>query len=518
MKYVVAPGVIRGRIETAAARRWLGAVAIKRVRFHYFGPVRLEDLVLTDEQGRRWAEADEVEVLLRGWLAFNPLPCHVEANQVRINACLDNGRLAPPLNGGGGADVDHGRDARAAGAAPLPARLTNVAIQNLRATVSDGARSLTVLGGSAVLVECRHDYYEVMVNEKTDAVWRELSVGGRIRRADGDCALHVEARRVFAPAEGAFLIRLWNGPAQWSAGGLLEVNGTVAGPPPRPAELTARGTARFADWSVRSGQRAIVKHFGMRVRAQGRRYEAMDLACTVYDGRAQGTLWAAVNPGPLAFGGDLTADGVSMKELTVEIGAGEKVSQGTASGRLEFAMRGGVDSLRGRGTLLFDDTSLSMFPLSSKILEGMGFGVVDPLQASDMACVFSLSGPRATIDAGRFVNALAAIETQPGGTVNAETGEVDLHVLAVSRRAGIEDVARKMPLAQLLVQLKKDLLRLHVKGCCWDPPSTLITREPVKDVSEDTLNFMKDAIGLPGASGGDIFGGVGGLPEASPAK
>ncbi|MBE0535263.1 MAG: hypothetical protein IH624_06290 [Phycisphaerae bacterium] len=479
VKYGIAPAVIRDRIEKAAARRWSGAVTLGRVNYRYFGPTRIEGVVLTDQQGRRWAQADVVDVLVRGRPALSSQPTHVVAHHVRIDAHLDHGSLTPPLeNAPRAAESEHMKD---------------VTIRHLQAAVTDGNRSVMISDGSAVAVRFSPTHYHVLLTEKTRAVWRKLSVGGSVQRASGHCDLHVEADRTFTPEEGAFLIGLLDGPAEWKAGGRLEVNATVSGLAGHPAQLKAEGMARLTNGSVHAGHRAIVSDLRMLLRAADGRIDAEDIACSIYQGRAAGRLFAATDAeGRTALGGVLKVGGVAMQELAVEMGAADKGLQGTASGRLEFTLDdASIEGLRGKGVLLFDKTSLRMFPLNQKILQAMGFDTVDPLQASDVACTFSLSGPCATLAGARFVSAAGAIETQPGGIMNAETGEVDLHVIAAP--AGVVgDATRQIPAA---LGPNEDMLRLHVKGFYWDPPSRLITRTPIGEVSEATMDFIRGAIG-----------------------
>jgi hypothetical protein len=493
VKYTIAPAIIRHRIKTTAKDHWKGPVAVEGVHFSFLGPTRLERLVLADWQGRRWVEADAVTVLSRGG--------RFEANHVTINAHVDGRRMSMPLKAVdrstgavrrriGSADPGRTDSGSTAGDKTASDRPTfkNLVVHNLEVSAWDGGQPLKILDRAAAAIVRRRDYYEVLVFEKSDAAWQQLSIGGRINANDGRTALHVGARRFIKPEEGAFFVRLWNWPGEWTAGGQLEISGTLSGDIQQPAKWTMDGTARLTDWSIHAGRHSAISDLDMLIRMQGRRYEVHDFACTVYDGRLQGTLWAVTEPEGLRLGGEVSGDGLSAREIAVEMGAQDRISRGAASGRVQFAMNGGLETLHGRAVLLFRETSLSMFPLSMKIMVGMGLDVSDPHQAADMACAFDFVGTSGTIRQGRFVNSAAAMETQAGGSLNVATGQVDLRVVAVPLEPAVDEATAAPS------EVKEKVQCLHVAGSYWDPPSKLITRESAGDVSAETIDFLQDTI------------------------
>ena len=59
---------------------------------------------------------------------------------------------------------------------------------------------------------------------------------------------------------------------------------------------------------------------------------------------------------------------------------------------------------------------------------------------------------------------------------------------------------RKLPFAELFGKLKDKLTRLKVKGKWSDPASKLVTKEPLADIKEATVGFIRDVVD----SGGQI--------------
>ncbi len=509
IKYIVAPAAVRRRVETYVKEQWDGALAINSVRFRYFRPVRLEGIVLSDLNGRDWVKADRIMLMSGVRHVLNSQPGRMEADHVTINLYLDEGRLSPPLNNGsdqklqlhvgddqdeqqalhsnGGENAYRGLDQDETSGTWDDIHINEIVVHDLKASLWDGDRAVRLLGAAALATEYRHDHLGVIVAEKTGSVWEKLWVGGHIRASDGSSALYVEARRTVAPEEGALLISILGGPDECEAGGLLEMYGTVSGPVSRPAELMVDGKADLAGWSVGAGGHAIVKDLNTCIGVQGRRYEVRDLGCTVWNGCLSGSLWATIDPaGPsgIAFGASLKGKNISVKEVAAGIGAEGRALQGTASGRVNFVMQDNIEDLRGTAVLLFEDTSLSMFPLTAKIIGAMGLPTDDPLAPSLMACAFDFAGAAATIERARFVNSQVAVETQPGGTLNAATGEVDLDVLAAPVQSGYR--ADEQPAG-----LENDLLRLRIRGNYWDAASDLISREPAGDIGAETRSFLK---------------------------
>jgi hypothetical protein len=86
---------------------------------------------------------------------------------------------------------------------------------------------------------------------------------------------------------------------------------------------------------------------------------------------------------------------------------------------------------------------------------------------------------------------------EPGGKVDLKSGQLDFYVVAVPIKE-IDDLIKRIPVADLFVNLKDRLSRLHVKGHWSEPAAKLITKEPLKDIKEGTIDFLTGTVKTEG--------------------
>jgi len=93
----IIPAVIRTQIQAQLAEHWDGRVEVDRIEFHYFGPIRVHGLSLTDRSEREWLRVGRVEVELGDWPGLSPHVRAVRVSQVAVVAHFVNGACAPPI-------------------------------------------------------------------------------------------------------------------------------------------------------------------------------------------------------------------------------------------------------------------------------------------------------------------------------------------------------------------------------------------------------------------------------------
>ena len=74
---------------------------------------------------------------------------------------------------------------------------------------------------------------------------------------------------------------------------------------------------------------------------------------------------------------------------------------------------------------------------------------------------------------------------------------MDFYVVAVPIKE-VDDLIKRIPVAELFVNLKDKLSRLHVKGHWSEPAAKLITKELLKDLKEGTIDFLKGTVKTEG--------------------
>jgi len=195
---------------------------------------------------------------------------------------------------------------------------------------------------------------------------------------------------------------------------------------------------------------------------------------------------------PAEYDGKFATDALDLVSLMQTLGLPRERARGQLTLDYRFAYRGG-DGLRGNGMFLIDDADLLHVPIITHILERIKLPVGQGLSKSDAGGVFSNKGAVVTFREARLANAVSAMETEPGGAVNLQTEHLDFYVIVVPIE-GARKLLKSIPIINLFVHLRDRLTRVHVEGRWSDPPATLIRVEPVKDVRDATLGFLRDMV------------------------
>jgi len=227
---------------------------------------------------------------------------------------------------------------------------------------------------------------------------------------------------------------------------------------------------------------------------QNRRFDFETFKGIACNGEINGSLYIEAKPNqPIEFSGQFFGQKMSLMDLTSVLGGpGRKATKGSVTLHYNFATNGSdLQSLRGDGQILLDDADMTIFPVIPYIFRTMGLAKLDPLKMSDAECTFSMTGPVVKIKSAHVANPFGAVEAEPGGTINLETGHVEMYVMAVPLRQ-IDILARRIPFVDIFFNLKDKLTRFYIRGYWSAPPTMLITKTPVEDIKEGTIGFLKD--------------------------
>jgi hypothetical protein len=236
----------------------------------------------------------------------------------------------------------------------------------------------------------------------------------------------------------------------------------------------------------------------------------------------------AVSALPSAFDESLTysaqaaARDANVPELFRLLGIAGDLRKGTAAGHVNLQGRGtDPNALRGRGQIRIAKADLHLLPGFRSLVTSLG-GDVDAITGgNDVDADFTIRGRRVVFARGRMGNNVTAVKVDPGGWVDWHAGTMDLFVIGAVLR-DVEDVLRRIPViglgVSLLGGLKDRVIGVRVAGRWSDPPSKLIRKEPVSDVTAGTAQFFHDVLGAGGRLGGDALGAVNGLFDAMGAR
>jgi hypothetical protein len=209
---------------------------------------------------------------------------------------------------------------------------------------------------------------------------------------------------------------------------------------------------------------------------------------------------------PTYYQADLTAKNVNFAEFVRVLSGEKRFRSGEMAGR--FDLRGeGTDprDLRGEGAILLRGADLASSGAVGEFFESLAIDLGGLVGGMDLGSQFTVSGPLVQIRQARLVNNVSALDVEPGGTVNLESQQVDLHVV-VAVLNDVKDLFAGLPIPLLNVSatLAHKLSRVHVKGRWSDPPVKLIRKEPIKDIQESTVELLRGAV----SGGGKLTGGL----------
>ena len=493
----IVPGLVRSKLIQRLSQLNESRVHIGAIRAGYTGPLKIHNLQLYEPNGLKWLDAESISATLANWPGRKPTLTDLEIDRLAL-------QLTPArLN-------SLARLLHTVGQRAEPDKKKNLD----RLTVTDAAVAIvsaegysTVYDNLTFIVRRNNDFYSILLNWLGPQTSELLIAKGRVNAETLEADISLSLSHSFRRTETAVLFSTLALP-RLSADGRLTADLKIAGSLKEPAELEQTGTVRFEDWTVLAAQSAICNKLNVAARVQSKAFFIEDLSAAVCGGRLAGSFHAELDRLQLKqFAGRIQAENVNMIELSSVLAGPEmkKATRGTMALNYSFTGIGGdLKSIRGEGAALLDDADVSVLPLIPEVFGFLGLKNYEPLKMSDALAEFDTAGPVATIKSARIANRFAALLIEESGTVNLQTGNVDMHVVAAPLKQ-IDDLFRRLPIINIFVNLKDKLTRLSVKGHWSDPPGKLIKKEPVKDIREGTVGFLKDVAATGGQFGKKVL-------------
>jgi len=227
--------------------------------------------------------------------------------------------------------------------------------------------------------------------------------------------------------------------------------------------------------------------------------------------------------GPIDCQGQLNLLKADVADLSRLLGRPGLVTGGRITLDYKFAKdRTGPDAFTGKGSVLIDNANADRLPVVRAIFASLNLAPDDSASDFDADVRFRSRRSLLTIDAGRFANPLLAVEIEPGGTVDLKTGRIDLYAVAAIL-SDLQTVLTSLPIpfVNLVASVTKKLARLHVVGRWDDRDAIRVTKEPLKDITEGTIDFISGVAGSGGQLGEGLFKSIEGLigqPKEKPPK
>lgn len=264
------PDRIARSLAQAIGEYWDGPVAIDRVEFAFWGPVRAVGVSVHDRQGRQWARASAVRFELAGMASLHPVVKAIAIDSPAVTAHAQDGVVRWPVRAPS--------PERSAGGGPR--------IELDRLTVT-GA-SLAVADGPTVL----HDWQDIHLSlaggqqavvtlEQGNGLGR-LHVIGTLDTTNAQVNAAIKARRQIGPGEGRAVLAL-AGVGGYAAEGTLAAHLAIRGSLAQPKGLRLDGTLDVGPWLVRGPDGQLIGRVEVKTDVTGGRLVFRDLLVEVDD-------------------------------------------------------------------------------------------------------------------------------------------------------------------------------------------------------------------------------------------
>lgn len=495
---LVVPTLVRGRINDALSKYWDGSVRIEEIQIGYAGgPSIVRGVTLYGSGGKQWAHIDSAKLIVKGWPGTAPVLKGIEIDKLLVTAHFTDGRCAPPFKR----------------PFPTPKELKYVDL----GTVNIRETSIEAASGA----ERRFIYQDLRFDGiRDERTWRVALKASSGRNGIFDLAGWVDTdtlrsgwtlaiRRSFDQqneAETAALLAALDVPLLHRLWGTVSAELDYNIKLDDPNSWMCTGTASVTDGAVFVRRGPAFEQLDIKLQFKGRRVELTQLSAAGLGGRAGAFGYIQVEPNRVTCAGHVALRRIDLAELTRLLPQQSPVRSGQLDLNYTFAATGmNISDVTGRGQLFFDDSDMRKIGTLRGIFTFIGLADTERPGRSDVVAVFSTRGPVVTIQRGRLASMFTAIDVERGGQINLQTGQIDMYVIGTPfKTAGGILTHLPIPGMALVTILSQKLFRLHVKGHYSDPPGKLITKEPLKDLQDGTIDFLRYCA----TSGGQLTSGV----------
>ena len=471
-----------------------------------------ENLSICDSNGVEWFGAEKARLAMANWPGRKPTVTQVELDGSKLRATIVDGRtfkIPAWLPKGRATDPNAGSSS-----------FQRLAVRDATISVQDANRPQVVFDKLWVdATRQAGDSYDITAARRGPDDSNAVAVKGLVNLASSQVTLSLKTDYSAGKQETAIAFAAMGMP-QYAVEGRLVADMGLAGHLNKPLELQADGSAKLDGCTLFFKEGMLADKLTATVTFGGRRLDIEQFEAALCSGRVSGYFLADVNEDKRReFRGRILAVNVDFAEFVSVLTAKEqKTTGGKFTASYDFSgRRNGSSVLSGEGLIFCDDADVSVLPAIPQIFASAGLSQYEPLRMSDAEAAFKTSGSVVTVERGHISNRFAAIEFEPGGTIDLRARQIDGYVVAapLSQIAG---AIEGLPIIKIVARMKDKLMRLRVKGNWRDPPGKLITKEPVKDLKESTVGFLQDVVKGGGQFGRGIVDRLGGLFKTNENK
>ncbi len=425
------------------------------------------------------------KVTLTNWWLLRPKLSALEFEQLQLKSHFTQTKhgIAPYIHTG-----------------PRRKKLTRLAlkkldIKNISITTDINSTPQKIFSDLTLSAEKKAGFYNFSLGTISSEPSNTFSIKGSINAETFQTEAGLKIAYKFEKPDMDLLFALFGISSYYQAQGHITADAQLTGSIKSLARIQPNGNVELENWTINSKDGTIIDALSAEIDIKDGRIKTENLSADLCKGRITANLLGQNRkPEPYLLDGSLAIENVDLAELTNALQTQKKFTRGKASANYNFVITGAnTSTLQGNGLITIDDADLAAIPLIKSLFNTIGMTKYNPLQMSDSLVLFSNSASAVKIEKARLTNRLAAIQAEPNGFVDIKSGQVDFYVVA-SPLKDIEELIGHVPFMKLFVELKNKLTRLHIKGNWSDPPTKLITKEPLSDIKEATVEFFSGTV------------------------
>ncbi|MHC4497762.1 MAG: AsmA family protein, partial [Planctomycetota bacterium] len=421
-KFWLIPAVVRARLLSLLDRVWQGTVHIEHIDVDYSGPFRIKGLTLSDAMGRRWLHIPTARLIQTNWPGFKPVITGIDIDQFKVHIFLpDEGSGFPlksvaPKNGPPkGTTLD----------------LRNFSIRDIAITIADPCGQTAILDNLTFSAVRDGSSYNLSLTQTVPKPTEAFYLRGTVDSATSQINLWADVDHTLTEPETVMLFAALSIPLPVVTAGRVDGSLAVACSTKDPNTLKITGAVKLGDWKFKVRDDVVATDGAAELSHDGTRCDFENITAAAYGGQIDGSFYVTLNPGGApTFGGQFQAHNIEFEQLTSALLGPEKTAKGTLMFKYSFTEdTGDLQNLQGQGQLLLNDAQMYVLPLTANIFHALGLEDLTRSRLSDVHAAFHTTGPEVTLDSAHLANRLLAIQTEPGGTINLQTGNLDLYLI-----------------------------------------------------------------------------------------
>ncbi len=463
--------------------------------------IYLENLIVKDPNNLKWLDIKTSQLTLGNWPGIKPVLTAINIDGLELVAYLVDSKLKIPFKFSSNKTAEIKNNY---------INLEKINVQNASVSIAQRPESKIVCEYLSMQSAENEDFYniELMLSKPREPEPSIMFIRGFINPANWQASLSFDIDHDMTKQESAVFFAALGTPDVTSEGKLI-ADVTVNGHLNEPLGLQSIGKIEFDNWNVFVNDMILANELFTTAKLEGPNINFEEISANVYNGPVIGSVYIETEQNQVTeINGRFSGENISFTELTSLLsGRDKKAAKGLLSFNYNFGSKGNnLKSLNADGQILLNDADITVIPVIPYIFSALGLSKLDPVKLSDAECTFNMTGTLVKIKSAHIANPFAAIEIEPGGTIDLQTGQLDMYVITVPLRQ-LYDLVRKAPVADIIFNLREKLVRFYIRGHWSSPPAKLFTKTPIKDIKEGTIGFFQDVTRNGGNFGQEMIKG-----------